>query len=229
MSAAGHILVVCGLNREARLAAGPGIVAVAGGGHRAVLEERLHTVEASGLMSVVSFGLAGALDTALPVGAVVIPETVSDLDPASCVVAPEVRAAWLSRLDGAGLDVRQATIVGVDEAVLSTDAKAGLRRRTGGGAVDMESHVAGAFARQLGLPFGAIRVISDPAGRSLPPLAGTAMRPDGSIDVLGVVGSLARDPRQLPALVATARDAGRAFRLLRRVRGLLGPGLGLHL
>ena len=91
----------------------------------------------------------------------------------------------------------------------------------------MESHVAAAFAARHGLPFGAIRIVSDGADHVLPPAAGTAMRPDGSIDVFGVVRSLARDPGQIPALIATARDAAVAFRALGRVRGLLGLSGGL--
>ena len=229
MSSPGHILLVCGLNREARIASGPAIVTVAGGGCRATLEGRLRAVDPAGVSCVVSFGLAGAIDAGLAVGTVVVPEIVLDQGAASYAVTPELRSAWLSRLDSAGLTVRQVMIVGVDAPVLARDEKAGLRRDSGGGAVDMESHVAGEFARRCGLPFGAVRVVSDAAGRTLPPLAGTAMRPDGSIDVAGVLRSLAREPGQIPALLTTARDAGRAFRVLRRVRGLLGPRLGLDL
>ena len=45
--------------------------------------------------------------------------------------------------------------------------------------------------------------------------------------IQSLLAGLLADPRQLPALIATARDAGRAFRELRRVRGLLGGRLGL--
>jgi len=42
--------------------------------------------------------------------------------------------------------------------------------RAASAAVDMESHIAAAYAAEVGLPFAALRVISDPASRA-PPLA----------------------------------------------------------
>ncbi|HEV7874836.1 MAG TPA: phosphorylase, partial [Enterovirga sp.] len=101
------------------------------------------------------------------------------------------------------------------------------RARTGAAAVDMESHVAAAFAHEHGLPFSALRIISDGANRVLPPVAGQAMRADGGIDLPAVLASLARQPRQLPALLGTAIDAATAFIALRSVSRRLGYGFGL--
>ena len=75
----------------------------------------------------------------------------------------------------------------------------------------MESHIAERVARERGLPFGVIRVISDGADAALPPVALVAMRPDGGIALGAVLASLARDPRQLPALLRTGRQADRHF------------------
>lgn len=107
--------------------------------------------------------------------------------------------------------------------------KASLANRTGAAAVDMESHRAAAFALAHDIPFAAVRVISDPAGRTLPAVVGRAMRPDGSVNVARVVRDVLSDMSQISPLARTALDAGIAFRRLRRVRGLLGPGFGLHL
>jgi hypothetical protein len=87
--------------------------------------------------------------------------------------------------------------------------------------------VAAGFAATRGLPFAAIRVVCDPAGRTLPPLAAEALRPDGGLDILAIVGSLARQPGQIVTLPRLARDASAAFAALSRVRAALGPGLGL--
>ena len=49
------------------------------------------------------------------------------------------------------------------------------------------------------------------------------MRPDGSVDLLAILRSLARDPRQVPQLVRTGLDSRRAFAALLRSRQRLGP------
>lgn len=215
------MLAVCGLTKEAGIAAGPGILAIAGGGSRAALEGRLAAVDPAQVAAVVSFGIAGALDPSLRVGDVVLATAVvGEADTFPC--AALVRESWVQRLRSNGVATVETRIAGSDVPLLNVADKAALHSRTGAAAVDMESHVAASYAASHDLPFGAIRIISDDARHSLPAAAAVAMRPDGSVDVIAVLRSLMRQPAQIPALVATARDAGVAFRQLRRVRGLLG-------
>lgn len=223
------VLAVTGLNREASIVAGQGIVAMAGGADAASLRERLDALAPTRIAAVVSVGLAGALDESLRVGDLVLPEAALAPDGTRLATSPALRSSWTDRL-GRAVRVRLPNLVlGSDSPILTVAAKAALSAATGAHAVDMESHVAGAFAAEQGLPFAVLRVISDEAGHSLPAVAGAAMRPDGSVDILGVIRALSADPRQLPALIRTGRDAGRAFAVLRRVRRLLGPRLGLDL
>jgi hypothetical protein len=121
----------------------------------------------------------------------------------------------------------RAVLAGVDDVVMNSVAKAALREATGASAVDMESHVVAAFAARNGLPFGALRVICDAATRALPPLATHALKADGAVDLASILGGLVRNPQQLPMLIGAGRDAAIAFAALRRVRRLLGLGLGL--
>jgi adenosylhomocysteine nucleosidase len=225
------VLVVCGLTKEARIAAGPGILAVAGGGSRAGLEAQLDRTDIAAIGAVVSFGIAGALAPGLRVGDVLVATEVRAPD-ARWTASASLRRRWIDRLQDTDLPLVECPIAGVDVPLLTPVAKRAVFAESGADGVDMESHVAAAFADRHRLPFGVIRVVSDRADHVLPPAAGAAMRPDGSVDVLGVMRSLARDPRQIPALVATARDAAVAFRTLGRVRGLLslrGGLLGLDL
>jgi hopanoid-associated phosphorylase len=220
------VLVVTGLNKEARIAAGPGITAIAGGGSPSGLRRRLDGTDPASLGAVVSFGIAGALDPTLRVGDLVLATAVLGSGGPHSASAP-IREAWIRRLGAANIAHREGALAGVDAPLMGAADKTALRALTGAGAVDMESHIAAAFAARHGLPFAVLRVISDAAGHSLPHAAGAAMRPDGSVDVLGVLKSLAGDPSQIPALVATARDAAVAFRQLGRVRRLLDLGGGL--
>ena len=59
----------------------------------------------------------------------------------------------------------------------------------------------------------------------LPPAALVAMKPDGGIALGRVLGSLLKQPAQMPALIRTARASNRAFAELLRCRDLLGVGL----
>jgi len=116
---------------------------------------------------------------------------------------------------------------GVEEVVAARAVKAALRSETGAAAVDMESHIAAAYAAEAGLPFAALRVISDPATRALPALAMAAIKPNGDIDLRKVLRGVARNPLTLRALVSTGIDFNRALRSLRGCRGFLLGGEGL--
>jgi adenosylhomocysteine nucleosidase len=220
------ILVVSGLAAEARIAAGDGIVTLAGGGDSVSLARQLRALERTTLAGVVSFGVAGALDPTLRPGDIVAATSIVTADD-TYGVSDHHRARWAPSLALSRGTVLEGPIAGVDAPVLGPDAKAALRAQTGAAAVDMESHVAAAFAHENGLPFSALRIISDGANRVLPPVAGQAMRADGGIDLPAVLASLARQPRQLPALFGTAMDAATAFIALRSVSRRLGHGFGL--
>jgi nucleoside phosphorylase len=165
----------------------------------------------------------------LKVGSVVVADGIVAPDGERLAASPVLADRLCTRLAASAQAVERCPIAGVEAPVMVAAEKALLANRTGAAAVDMESHRAAAFALAHDIPFAAIRVISDSASRTLPPLVGRAMRPDGSVDVVTVVRDLLSDVSQLAPLARTAIDAGIAFRRLRRVRGLLGPGFGLHL
>jgi len=220
----GHVrlLAVCGLKREAAIVGGPGIVTIAAGGRSTALADRIEReARANAVAGLISIGVAGALDPGLGIGDV--------------VVATEVffdgrrmptDAAWAHSLATLLPQPRAGGLAGAADVVASADGKAALRQATGAIAVDMESHSAAAAAARLGLPFAAARFISDRASDVMPPAARVAMRADGGIALGAIIASLARDLRQLPALMRLGRDSEAAFRALRRGRGLLGPTLG---
>ena len=57
-----------------------------------------------------------------------------------------------------------------DHAVATAEGKADLYRRSGAFLVDMESHIAARLAHARDVPFAALRVVADPAERTLPDL-----------------------------------------------------------
>lgn len=181
------------------------------------------------MSAVVSFGLAGALDPSLAVGAVLVPDRVLSASGTPARTSSDLVRPWRGYLADAAIPYGTGDVIGVDTPLLTPGDKASVRGSTGAVAVDMESHVAAAFADRYRLPFGVLRVVSDGALRALPPIVGQVMRPDGSIDIMRLLTGLLRRPRQIPSLIATGRDAGTAFRQLGRVGGLLDGRVGLHL
>ena len=222
------VLAVTGLARERRIAAGPGVEAVGAGGDPARLKVLLNGRPGPGCRAVISFGIAGGLDPRLKPGDVVVGTGIvtpdgrraADLDAA---------AAILNLLNGLPNRVVSADLAGVDAAVLAVAEKAELRERTGAAAVDMESHVAAAFAGRHGLPFVALRVICDPADRALPAFAANALTPDGEPDIRGVLSAVVFGRARVGDLVRLGRDSSAAFAVLTRCRQRLGAGLGVPL
>ena len=217
------VLAVTGLAKERRLAAGPGVEAVGAGGNPVRLAALLAARDLPGCRAVMSIGIAGGLDPDLAPGDVVV---------ASGIVAegrrypadPVIAASLQVRL---GPSVRFGDLAGVDAAVLGAGEKADLRARTGALAVDMESHVAAAFAERHGLPFAALRVVCDPAERALPAFVAHALKPDGEPDIGAVLRALVRDPTRIGVILRLARDSNAAFAALTRCRARLGPALGV--
>lgn len=213
------ILAVTGLKREAEIAGGPGVVAVAGGGDSPSLAGQLDALHGD-ITGVISIGVGGALSPLLKVGeAVIADRVISGAEHWRC------DERWRVSLAAKLPQAHQGTIAASDTILENRDSKAMLYASTGALAVDMESAVAARFARARQLPFAVLRVISDDAGHVLPPAALVAMKPDGGIALGRVLASLMRHPLQVPGLIRTARTSGKAFRELLRCRGLCGVGL----
>jgi len=117
--------------------------------------------------------------------------------------------------------------VGVREPIADAADKRALHQQTGALVVDMESHMVARAAAQHGVPVAAIRVVVDPAQRTIPRSALAGTRADGTIDPIGIMRSLLRYPRDLAGLVRMSFDARAARATLVRGSALLGPGLGL--
>lgn len=221
------MIVVVGLAFEARIAAGPGIRVICSGDGRNLAASLSHAIAEArgfpeGCRGLISFGVAGGLAPYLDPGACVV---------GSAIVSGEKRIAtdreWSEKLLLTIPNAVYGVLAGVPAPISDPAAKRSLFMKSGAVAVDMESHIVAAIAASHGLPVAAIRVITDPAVRSLPAAALAAMRPDGTTDISAMIRSVMQQPRELPALLRTALDAHAARSTLMRGRRLLGPRLGL--
>jgi adenosylhomocysteine nucleosidase len=226
-----HFVAVTGLAFEARIAAGPGITVVCGGG-QLQLKRSIEAALRRKCRGILSFGIAGGL--------------APHLRPGACIIARNIlydggryvsHHGWAEALmeaigDSAGrggipADISFGDIAGSDTPLTSAKAKRSLHESTGAVAVDMESHVAARIAAEHRVPFAAFRVITDPSERALPPAALVATRPEGTIAVGAVLRSLIRRPAQVPTLFRIALDSWAARKALVPSRRFLGANLGL--
>ena len=207
---------------EARIVAGPRVLALSGCGDVVGLARRLEAALTNGASAIISFGVAGGLAPDLPPGTKLVARSVVAEDGARYYGDP----VWSERLSCVLGGAMIADIAGVDAPVAGCAEKRALHSKTGAHAADTESHVAARIAAGYGLPFAAFRVVADPADRQLPHAALVAVKPNGSIALGAIAGSILRDPRQVPQLLRIALDARAAFAALFRGRKVIAGTLG---
>jgi hopanoid-associated phosphorylase len=215
------MIVVVGMAFEARIARGLGVPVICAGDGKNLAASLTHAM-AAGCGGLISFGVAGGLSPELKPGTCVIGSSIIDEDDEQAT-----DARWAQRLTRLIPGSARGAIVGVREPIAHSEAKRDLHARTGAIAVDMESHVVARAAARHGVPLAAIRVVVDPVERTIPRSALAGSLPDGTIDPLAVMRSLARYPRDLLGLIRMSLDARAARATLVRGAVLLGPGLGL--
>ncbi len=210
------IAVVCAVPAERRALAelaGPDLALHVSGMGAAAAERTAAAVTAQPLRALVSAGFCGALSPDLRVGDLVAPDEVRDEasgesfapDPEMLAAAPGARGTLVSAVRLARTPADRARLDGL--------------------AVDMESAALARASRAAGIPFLALRAVTDETRHRLPDF-------DGLMDAAGRLTPGAgllyflRHPRDVPALVRlgpAVREAGRALRAgleqtLRRLR-----------
>ncbi len=212
------LLVVTGTRREGALLAGPGVTVLAGGSNGDRLAKELARL-APHACGIISLGTGGGLVRGQRLGDMVIGNALTGALTRDC------DAAWVRSLACALPQAHIGTVFADGALLASVDAKA---RAAAGGAIiaDMESHLAGAAAARHALPFVILRCISDLADAALPPAVAVAMRPDGSLAIGAMLGSILRQPGQFPALIRTGTGFGRAFAGLRAGTRAVGSRSG---
>ena len=220
------VLIVTGLVQEARIAAGPGMTVICSSSDPQQLRALLTVFDPTTIRGVISFGVAGGLDPTLKSGDVVVATEVMAGD-ARWLAGLAFNEDVIASVALGGRRIVRGRLAGAEQVLAASHVKAALHSETGAAAVDMESHIAAAYAAEAGLPFAALRVISDPAGRALPQLAMSAIKPNGDIDLRKVLRGIVRNPLMLLDLVSTGIDFNRALRSLRGCRGFLLGGEGL--
>jgi adenosylhomocysteine nucleosidase len=195
-----------GFAAEAKIARRFGWPVAIGGGSTEGAVRAVRRLIESGATGVISFGLAGGLDPALPAGTLIVANEVA----ADGRIWP-TDMSLSAHLGG----VTGHRCLGLDRVVVSQAEKHRLGQETGAATVDMESGAVAATANSMGMPFAVLRAICDPADRTLPPAALVTLDSAGRIAVVPLARSILTHPGQIGNLLALAQDAARARRALR--------------
>lgn len=179
-----------------------------------------------GCAALLSFGIAGGLDSRLRPGSIVLAEAVVTERDECFTTDP----AWRGRLHACirGGGVWLARLLGSDRPLVSTSVKQDVESRFAAVAVDMESQAIARMARQAAVPFMAVRAVADPAERVIPKWLTDAIGPKGKPRLSVIATGALAYPWDVRRLLTLARDQRAALGALRRVALDAGPLLALR-
>lgn len=165
---------------------------------------------ANGATALVSWGNAGALDSRLAAGDLMLPREVVDSDGTQYWTD----ARWHSELCERLADrftVHTGALAQSPCLVATATHKRSLRDQARALAVDMESAALAQLATQRQVPFLAVRAITDTALMSIPRSVVDAIDAAGRVRLGRLLGGILRHPGDLPELL----QLGRNFRAAR--------------
>lgn len=175
-----------------------------------------------GATALVSFGVAGALDSDLKPGDLILPDVIH------AGKQLPVTTAWRNRLQRMlPTDITVVNGILANSAVPLTGEKAkrDLAHATGACAVDMESGAIAEVAAAAGIPFVAVRAIIDPLHFSPPQVLLSAVYPDGGVNPMRLLTLLLKRSVHLSTLLQMGGGMRVARKTLSRVIQSAGAGL----
>lgn len=193
--------IITGMRAEAALLRGMPLVACAG----AEPEIAARALLAAGATRLMSFGLAGGLDPALPPGTLVLASEIVE-----GLARTPTDAAWADAMARPGM-VR-APLLGEAKPLASSAAKAAAFTASGAAAVDTESGAVARVAVSAGVPVLALRAIADPAGRAIPAAVLRIVDGQGRIRPRAALAAALLHPWTMAELAVQARAGMTALR-----------------
>ncbi len=181
---------------------------------------------AAGAEALVSWGVAAGLSVTATPGTLVLADRVIDTPPLE-PNGPESTKLWADRLAAripATIRVLRGPI-GATGRVLATREEKLVAGSTGAIAADMETAAVAKVADHAGIPWIAVRAISDAADAGLPLSVARAIDPAGRVRLGRLAVGLFKQPADLVKLPALASGYNAALRTLRAVAAAVGPNL----
>jgi adenosylhomocysteine nucleosidase len=170
----------------------------------------------AGARALMSFGVAGALDTGLRNGALLCPTHVLDHEGHEYTADPSWQVQLMERMAALGLPTpRTGPLLSVPTPLLAANAKSAAHSSYGALAVDMESAAVASVAKERALPFAALRAVVDERDDTIPDELHECIDAFGHPRLLMLMAIVASHPSlltRLPGLRARMRKAIHALR-----------------
>jgi adenosylhomocysteine nucleosidase len=161
--------------------------------------------------AIISFGLCGGLSPLAMVGDGFICKDL--ITPNGKMRADD---AWAERLIGTTrYRVKDWWSSGQFNTANNYQERTQLYTKTQAWVIDDETYAVAEFAHRRGIPFQALRVVSDATTDNLPPAVVDALNADGTDNIEAVIESVEHNPFQIPALIKTAMEFGKSMAELR--------------
>jgi len=171
----------------------------------------------AGCRSLVSFGYAGALNTGLKPGDLLVGVSVSNGN--LTLESEPLMVSQLTSVLKSGSD-----LVALESSLLSTSAitdtvseKASRRAEGAWDAVDMESYSIASVAAQQNLPFLIVRAVLDTAVMELPAEINSLIDTNGLTRPAAALAAVVNNPKLISDLAILARNRRKADQTLRGV------------
>ncbi|MDD4616085.1 MAG: hypothetical protein PHW76_03080 [Alphaproteobacteria bacterium] len=210
--------ILCGLDSEKRIARGiPGSAVVCAAAQPRKARDLARKLVALGATKLLSFGIAGSLDSSVRLGDVFVATRVaSETGQWPC------DEAWGREIAKKIPHARRGGVFGSEILVPTIGEKDALFRKSGCAIVDMESQCAAEIASEASLPLAVVRAVCDDAVMNVPPFVMAAIKEDGSASAFRALAYLFLHPGQTSDLLKVMRGTNRALNALAGIKDFLG-------
>lgn len=214
---------------EFSLGEGRGVLALTGMGEEAAAAAAERVTARWQPQVLISLGFSGALLPGLAPGDLVLGESFHHYDPVSgrleevkAPAPPRPSAELAGHLTAAGLPATIGSCV-TTPGILHKGGQGGPLRHLPQPVLDMETAALAAVAREVGIPFLALRVITDTGGEEIPDFLRDGWEPGYGPGLSKALGWLAGDPRRLKAMLHLWRRSRLAAKRLTQALEVLLP------
>ncbi|MFA5040606.1 MAG: hypothetical protein WC464_03110 [Bdellovibrionales bacterium] len=210
--------ILCGLRSEKVIASRiKGAIVACCAAQPRKARELAQELVAIGATKLMSFGIAGSLDSSVHLGDIFIGNRVAS--PKGQWTCDE---AWGRELAKKIPHAKRGGVYGSDLLIPTIGEKDALYQNTGCAIVDMESQCVAEIATEAKLPFVVVRSVCDDSVMNVPPFVMASIKPDGGVNALKAIAHLALHPSQASDLFNVMNGTRKALRSLREIRGVLG-------